>query len=214
MSPTAVPGATPAVLGRPLLSAPAKAHPGSRSLGWWGVVFLIATEATLFGLLLFVNFYLRSNTASWPPGGIEDPELKLSGVRSVILLGSSLPVALAERAAKRGDQAKFRRWIGVTFTMGAVFMAGHIQEWYVLLPKFTWRTNAYGSIWYTVTGLHALHLIIGLGVLAFLWVQSWRGQYDDRPDASSVSCGILYWHFVDAVWVAVYSSLYLSVTLL
>lgn len=214
MSPTAVPGAVPVAPGRPLRSSAARPHPGSRSLGWWGLIFLIATEATLFGLLIFVNFYLRANAAQWPLGGIEDPELKLSGIRSVILLGSSIPVALAERASGRGDQPAFRRYLAVTFTMGAVFLAGHVQEYVVLLEKFTWRTNAYGSIYYSLTGLHALHLIIGMTVLAYLFTQSWRGRYDERPSPSAASCGILYWHFVDVVWVAVYSSMYLSVTLL
>lgn len=212
MSTTTVrPSAPPAA---PLASSSARPHPGSRSLGWWGVVFLIVTEGTLFGLLLFVNFYLRSNAASWPMDDIEDPELLLSSLRSVVLLGSSVPVVLAERAARRGDQRRFRRLLGVAFAMGALFLVGHIQEYVVLFPKFTPSTNAYGSVFYTITGLHALHLIIGMAVLAYLWYQSMRGRYDGRTDPPGIAAGTLYWHFVDAVWVAVFSSLYLSVTLL
>jgi heme/copper-type cytochrome/quinol oxidase subunit 3 len=201
--------------GRPLATSPAgQTHPGSRPLGWWGVVGLIATEATLFSLLLFVNFYLRANAATWPPPGVEDPELVLSGIRSVILIGSSVPVAIAERAAKRGDEVRMRRYLIITFVMGAVFLAGHIQEYVTLWPKLTFRDSSYGSIFYTLTGLHALHLIVGLGVLAYLVVQSLRGTFEGQHHPTPVACGILYWHFVDVVWVAVYSSLYLSVTLL
>lgn len=177
-------------------------------------MFLIVTEATLFGLLLFVNFFLRSNATQWPPLGIEDPELKLSGIRSAILLGSSVPIALAERACRRRDQSAFRRWLVATFLMGSLFMVGHVQEYVMLWPKFTPSTNAYGSVFYTVTGLHALHLLIGLAVLTYLFTQSLRGRYDGQSEPSGVLAGILYWHFVDAVWVAVFSSLYLSVTLL
>jgi cytochrome c oxidase subunit III len=205
---------TTTAAGRPLRTEPRTgAHPGGRSLGWWGVVFLIATEATLFGLLLFVNFYLRANADRWPPAGVDDPELLLSGIRSLILIGSSIPVALAERAARRGDQASMRRWLTVTFLMGAVFLAGHIQEYVTLWPEFTFRSHAYGSIFYTLTGLHALHLVIGLGVLAYLVAASSTGRYEGRTEITAVGCGILYWHFVDVVWIAVYSSLYLSVTL-
>lgn len=213
MSATAT-GATGIDPGRPLVTGSAHPHPGSRSLGWWGLVVLIASEATLFGLLLFVNFYLRVNARTWPLGGIDDPELTLSAIRSVILLASSIPAVLAERAARRGDQRRFRLLIAITFAMAAIFLAGHIQEYVVLLPEFSWNTNAYGSVFYTITGLHALHLVIGMAVLAYLFVQSWRGRFDGRLDRPSVTCGILYWHFVDVVWIAVYSSLYLSVSLL
>ena len=209
VSPSAAPPA-----GRPLRTQPAEGtHPGRRPLGWWGMVLLIASEGTLFGLLLFVNFYLRANAAHWPPVGVEKPELLLSGIRSVILLGSTVPAVLAERAAHRGDQQAMRRWLALTFLMGAVFLAGHVQEYIVIWPELTYRTGAYGSIFFTLTGLHALHLTIGLGVLTYLIVQSTLGRYDEPPTATAITCGILYWHFVDAVWVAVYSSLYLSVTL-
>src|SRR5699024_862280 len=127
----------------PLITGSTQPHPGSRSLGWWGVVLLIASEGTLFGLLLFVNFYLRVNATQWPLDDIEDPELVMSAIRSVILLGSSVPAVLAERAARRGDQVRFRRHVAITFVMAAIFMAGHIQEYVELMPEFTWNTNAY-----------------------------------------------------------------------
>lgn len=186
-----------------------------RSLGWWGTVFLILTEGTIFGLLLFANFFLRANSGHWPQGGIEDPELVKSGIRSVLLLSSSIPVHFAEKALKQGLVGRFRRWLALTFAMGAVFMVGHVMEYVELWPKFRPSTNAYGSSFYTITGLHALHLLVGLGILTYLFVQSLKGRYDDAGEShEGVTCGILYWHFVDAVWVAVFSSLYLSVTLL
>src|SRR5699024_1474678 len=154
--------------------------------------------------LLFVNFYLRVNATQWPLDDIEDPELVMSAIRCVILLGSSVPAVLAERAARRGDEVRFRRHVAITIVIAATFMAGHIQEYVELMPEFTWNTNAYGSVFYTITGLHAVHLIIGMGVLGFLFVQSWRGRYTDRLDRPSVACGLLYWHFVDVVWIAVY----------
>lgn len=185
---------------------------GVRPLGWWGMIFLIATEGTIFALLLFAYFYLRANTHPWPPPGIDDPKLFRSGIRSILLIGSSLPAALGERAMKRGEMRKFRAYLAVTFTLASIFLAGHIVEWLDLSKKFTPTTNAYGSAFYTITGLHIIHVVVGMGVLAFLFVQSLRGRYAPGKSHTGATCGILYWHFVDTVWVAVFCSLYLSVT--
>jgi heme/copper-type cytochrome/quinol oxidase subunit 3 len=185
---------------------------GVRPLGWWGMIFVIATEGTIFALLLFAYFYIRANTHPWPPHGIEDPELFRSGIRSILLIGSSLPAALGERAMKRGEMRKFRVYLGITFTLASIFLAGHIVEWLDLSKKFTPTTNVYGSLVYTITGLHIIHVVVGMMILAFLFIQSLRGRYAPGKPHTGASCGILYWHFVDAVWLAVFSSLYLSVT--
>ncbi len=186
---------------------------GQKPLGWWGTVMLIATEGTLFGLLLFANFYLRANAPAWPPKGVEKPELLLSGIRSLLLWGSSVPAALAERAAHRGDLRRFRAMVGATLGLAAVFLAGHIQEYIAVSSKLTPTKNTYGSVFFTITGLHAIHLVAGMGVLVYLLVQSTRGRYDPGHPRTAVTCGLMYWHFVDVVWLAVYPSLYLSVAL-
>ena len=185
---------------------------GRRPLGWWGMVLLITTEATLFSLLLFANFYLRANNHPWPPAGVEKPKLLLSGIRSFILWGSSIPAALAERALRRDDLRRFRAMLVAALVMAAVFLAGHIQEYVELSAKLTPTDSAYGSSFYTITGLHAIHLLVGMVVLAYLVVQSLRGRYDPGRPRTGATCGIMYWHFVDVVWLAVYPSLYLSVT--
>jgi heme/copper-type cytochrome/quinol oxidase subunit 3 len=181
-----------------------------KPLGWWGTLGVIATEGTLFALLLFVYFFLRANNHPWPPSGIARPELVKSSIRSVILIASSVPVALAERALKRGDVRRFRRLVIVTMFMGAIFLVGHAMEYLDLSKTFTPTTNSYGSVFFTITGLHAVHLFIGLLILGYLVVQSLRGRYDEGGSPNGVVCGILYWHFVDAVWLAVFASLYLS----
>ncbi|MEO9223456.1 MAG: cytochrome c oxidase subunit 3 [Acidimicrobiales bacterium] len=185
---------------------------GRKPLGWWGIVMLIVTEGTIFALLLFANFYLRANNHPWPPPGVEKPKLLISGIRSFILWGSSIPAVLAERALRRNNLRRFRTMIVITLVMATIFMAGHIQEYIEVSRKLTPTSNAYGSSFFTITGLHAIHLLIGMVVLGYLLVQSLRGRYDPGRSRTGVTCGILYWHFVDAVWLAVYPSLYLSVT--
>ena len=183
-----------------------------RSVGWWGTVSMIATEATLFALLLFAYNQLRIQADRWPLGDISDPELVKSGFRTVVLLGSSIPMHIADKGAEEGNQRKLRWGLAVGWLMGALFLAGHFDEWSTTLHEFTPATNAYGSLFYTITGFHALHLIVGLVVGGYLWIGAVSGRYE-RKSTTGVKCGILYWHFVDAVWVFVYGILYLSVTL-
>ena len=183
-----------------------------RSLGWWGVALAIATEATLFGLLLFAWFYLWVRADSWPLGGIEKPRLLEVSIRTVLLLGSSIPAQLAVRAIEQGRQRRFVALLSTTWAMAAIFLIGHAMETADDWDRFRPSTNAYGSLWYTITNLHALHLVVGLSFLAFLAVGGMRGRYGPGR-TNAVEVVVLYWHFVDVVWVAVFSSLYLAVAL-
>jgi heme/copper-type cytochrome/quinol oxidase subunit 3 len=183
-----------------------------KPLGWWGVMMAIATEATLFALLLFSYFYLWAQSHEWPLGGIESPKLTAVSIRSVLLIGSSLPAQLAERSIRRGNSRRFIGYLAVTVVLAAVFLAGHIQETLDDWKHFKPGTNAYASLFYTITNLHALHLIIGIAFLVFLMVRGVQGRYGPGR-LTEVEVVVLYWHFVDTVWIAVFSSLYLSVSL-
>jgi len=191
---------------------PLEARSSGRSVGWWGTVGLIATEGMLFALLLFGNFYLRARSAEWPQGGIEDPELAKSSVRTLVLLASTIPAVVAERAVKAGRRGQAIAGLTLTILMGTAFLLGHVDEYRTLHEQFRPSTNAYGSVFYTVTNLHALHVAVGLVILTFLL---WRMLADHYRGGriEPVENGILYWHFVDVVWVAVYTCLYLSVSL-
>ncbi len=183
-----------------------------RSLGWWGMITLIATEAMVFALLLFSYFYLRAQSSSWPLGGIEKPDLLEPSIRTVLLLGSSIPVHFAERAIKRGEPRRMLVLFAVAWVMAGVFLVGHFLEYADLWDKFRPSTNAYGSLFYSITMLHALHLIVGMTMVAYIWIRGLRGRYDEHRHVA-VETTAMYWHFVDAVWIAVFASLYLSVAL-
>jgi len=187
------------------------AEGSGRSLGWWGTIALIATEAMVFALLLFANFYLRLQSPVWPLGGIRNPELLKSGIRTVVLVASSVPLHTAGRAIRRGDRRLLVWGLGIGWLMGAAFLAGHVDEYVRLWKEFRPGTNAYASSFYTITGLHAAHLVVGLVIVGYLWWRAATGRYDARHH-NAVECGILYWHFVDVVWIFVYASLYLSVS--
>jgi heme/copper-type cytochrome/quinol oxidase subunit 3 len=181
-----------------------------RSLAWWGMVMAILTEATLFGLLLFSYVYLRVRADRWPPEGISDPELLVTSIRSVLLIGSSVPAQLAERAFLRGERVRALGHLVLTLALAGVFLGFHLDELHTNWQEFRPSTNAYGSLFYVITNLHALHLVIGMAFLVFVIVRILQGKVrPERHDALTVS--VLYWHFVDAVWIAVFSTLYLSV---
>lgn len=185
-----------------------RGHTTGRELGWWGMVALVMTEAMLFALLLFSFFYLRAQAAQWPPAGIADPELPISAVRTALLLASSLTIAWADRGIRAGRQGRLRWGLVATFVLAGVFLAGHVQEAAQLLGEFTWRTNAYGSLWYVITNFHAAHLAVGMAMIAFTYAAARSGAFAAERDLG-VRVTSIYWHFVDVVWVAVYSSLYL-----
>ena len=189
---------------------PSHVH-GPRAFGWWGMVWLIATEATLFAALIASYFYLRFRSGPvWPPGDIEDPTLGLPIVMSVILLSSTLPVHLAESGIKKGRQGRLRLGLAVGFLLGLVFFVMTLAiEWPEKLHEFSPTTNAYGSLYFTITGFHLAHVFVGLLFSLWTQVRAWRGAFDEDRHLT-VQNFALYWHFVDVVWVFVFLTIYLS----
>ncbi|GAB3137622.1 hypothetical protein GCM10027290_03660 [Micromonospora sonneratiae] len=184
--------------------------PAGRSTGWWGMVLLVATEATLFAVLLGSYFYLRFQAGPhWPPVGIEPPELVRPFIMTALLLPSSLPVIWAERGIRRGEQWRLRTGLATTILLGLSFLAMQATEYADNLELFTFTTDVYGSLFYTITGFHGAHVTIGLLMLGWLLVAAFRGSFDARRH-ERVRIVALYWHFVDLVWVAILFTVYLS----
>jgi heme/copper-type cytochrome/quinol oxidase subunit 3 len=174
---------------------------------WWGMVVLIATESMVFVILLGSYFFLRATAPHWPPGVIKGPELRLSVPFSFVLWGSSIPIFYAESAIRRGSQRGLRAGLAVSAVMGLAFLAYTAKDFRDL--TFGWRDNAYGSIFYTIVGLHALHVFVGLCMNGLVQVKAWQGKFTASRH-TTVEVFSLYWHFVDAVWIFVFASLFLS----
>jgi cytochrome c oxidase subunit III len=177
------------------------------STAWWGVATVIATEAMIFIGLLSTYFFLRAASKEWPLGGIELPELKLTSIYSVVLVGSSIPVIWAEAAVKNGRIGALKVGLALAWLMGAAFLYHTVDDFQKL--HFGWRDNAYGSIFYVTVGLHALHVLAGLGISVVVQIKVWLGRINEHRH-TSVEVFSLYWHFVDGVWIFVFSSLILS----
>ncbi len=180
---------------------------GSRSVSWWGMILLIATEATLFAALVSSYFFLRTNSPTWPAGNIDRPELVLAGINTVILISSSIPMQLSLRSIRRGNKSGLIIGLSIAAVLGVIFLS--LQGVEYSRTHFALQTNVYGSLFYTITGLHGLHVLVGLGFVSFVLVRAWLGQFDEHHN-QAVENTALYWHFVDAVWIVIFSSLYLS----
>lgn len=184
------------------------APPGARPSGWWGMMLLIATEATLFTLLLATYFYLRFTTVDgWPPGGLADPKILKPLLATLILLFAIVPFAWASAAADRLRPATAQ----LALTIGIVLGVGFLVFQYVLvqesLDRFRPETDAYGSIYYTLVGLHFVH--VAAGALLALWAlaRTWRF---DRTAVVTVRVTALYWYFLASVAAVVFLTLYIS----
>ena len=186
----------------------AVASPRTRPVGWWGMVVLIMTEATVFASLLSAYFFLRATSSEWPQGGIEPPELSPRIIAfTAVLLGSSLPLVVAERAVRRDDRRVVRAMLALSFLLGLAFVANQALEYRDL--GFGLRDNAYASSFYLITGLHGLHVIVGLALSAVVQLKVALGKIDSRRHLT-LDVFALYWHFVDVVWVFVFGSLYVA----
>jgi cytochrome c oxidase subunit III len=178
---------------------------------WWGMVLLIFTEATLFAILLTSYFFIRFRSGQvWPPDGIDRPKLFLVLIMTPILLLSSGPMHWAEIGIKKGRLGQLKLGLLLTFSMGATFLVLQGVEYHsILTEEFTPKTDAYGSLFFTITGFHGLHVAVGLLLNLWLQVHAWRGRFsaDRFVPVENVT---MYWHFVDAVWVFILASLYLS----
>ncbi len=184
--------------------------PAGRTPAWWGMVLFVATEAALFGVLLGSYFYVRFQYGpQWPPAGIKEPELLRPLIMSALLIPSSLPVMWAERGIRKGQRWRLRLGMLATLLMGGGFLALQAMEYASKLTEFTFTTDVYGSLFYVITGFHGTHVTIGLVMVAWLLAASLRGSFGPRRH-ERVRLTALYWHFVDAVWVGILFTVYLS----
>jgi len=167
---------------------------------------LIATEACLFAYLLFSYYYTALQRGpSWSPA--PHPPMHLAGPNTAILLASSVAAWWGERGASRGDRRRQLAGLGLAIALGAVFLTVQLFEWKA--KSFGPASGSYGSLYFVVTGFHMAHVVAGLAMLSTVFVWSAMGRFHPRR-YEPVSITALYWHFVDAVWLAVFATFYLS----
>ncbi len=170
---------------------------------------VVATEGILFLSLMITYVYF-----SIKPGFHGQPvrllDLKTTGLFSVLLFSSSFTFWQAERSYKKGATKKLKLWLGSTILLGAIFLFGQAKEyWRLLHQHFSISENIFGTNFFTLTGFHTFHVIIGLILLSIVMYLTLKGDFDE-PGSSVISTAGIYWHFVDVVWVLVFSLVYVS----
>jgi cytochrome c oxidase subunit 3 len=186
---------------------PPPAHHSSRvDASMLGMLLFIISEVMIFGAFFTAYFFIRVvGGADWPAEGNELPKL-IAGVNTAILVSSSFTLHWAETSIKKGNRFGFQAGMLTTFLLGATFLFIQVNE-YVHLG-FSPQDHAQGSIFYGLTGLHGAHVFIGLTLLAFVTIRAFRGHFS--PDSHrGVEVPGIYWHFVDVMWLVVYTTVYL-----
>ena len=186
------------------LTEPAAVSPLWR--GRAGIIGLIVAEASLFAVFVVAYlFYLgKSLNGPYPKDVLELPL-----VNTLCLLSSSVTVAFAVRALRRGQARRSGGWFLLTLVLGAVFLLGTAREWYRLIvgQGFTIGTNLFGTTFYALVGLHASHVTFGIFVLGLLTIFAYSGalrsEHVERAELAA-----WYWHFVDGVWIVVFTVVY------
>ncbi len=180
---------------------------GASSTPWWAMVILIANEGIFFASLLASYFYLRVNAVLWPPQGVQRPELGVSSINTAILLASSLALQWGSAGIARGRAGRLRIGLALAFVLGTTFLGIQIYEYTQL--KFMPQDHAYGSLVWGIPGGHAMHVLVGLLLIAYVEFRAFHGHFAaDRRQA--VENAALYWHFIDVVWLCIFASLFLS----
>jgi cytochrome c oxidase subunit III len=175
--------------------------------GTIGIIFLIITEAVLFSM--FVIAYLvyigKSLTGPYPRDILEIPI-----IATICLLSSSGTIVFAENALKRHSYGRFRLWWFVTIALGLEFLISTIVEWYKFIyhEHITISTNLFGTTFYSLVGLHASHVVVGLIFLILVFTVTLLG-FPIHTQERRVKFLSWYWHFVDGVWVVVFTVVYI-----
>ncbi len=175
--------------------------------GTGGMILTIATEASLFIVLFFSYFYLAKGGWRWLAE--EPPKLTLALILLAILLASSVVLWWGEQQAKRDRPGAARLAVGITLALGIAFLVVQSFEYKDRLNTLTPQTNVYGSIFYTITGFHGAHVIVGLLMLFYLLALP-RLEPVNRPPHRPLHNVALYWHFVDFVWIWIVAFLYVA----
>jgi len=194
------------------MSTVAIAHSGAEqpwvqpSKGRVAMFCVIIAESAIFTIFVVAYIY---NIGKSTYGPLPQQVLEVPLFNSICLLSSSLTIWLSERAIEHGQIRKFGLWWALTFVLGAIFLVGTGVEWHKLIYEdgLTISTNLFGTTFYSLVGLHASHVIIGLSALLLVLILTITGHVR-KEHAERIQILALYWHFVDAVWIIVFTVVY------
>jgi cytochrome c oxidase subunit 3 len=175
-----------------------------------GTIVWLSSELMFFAALFAMYFTMRAvNQAEWSDY-TEKLNVPFAAVNTLILISSSFTCQWGVFKAEKGDVRGLRRWFTITFILGAIFVAGQITEYAQLVHEgVTWSTSAYGSVFYLTTGFHGMHVTGGLIAFLFVLGRTYASRRFTHRQATSAIVVSYYWHFVDVVWIGLFTMIYL-----
>jgi cytochrome c oxidase subunit III len=189
---------------------PPEAHESSRiDRQTLGILLFIVSEVMLFGAFFASYFFLRVvvDPGSWPPEGFTLPK-EVAGINTAILVSSSFTIHYALESIRHGNRAGLKLGLVATWLLGATFLFIQMNEYAHI--GFSARDFSFGSIFYSLTGLHGAHVFVGLLLLTFATIRAFRGHFGPgAKDHLGVELPGIYWHFVDIMWIVVYVTVYI-----
>ena len=184
----------------------AEHHEDHQDLRVFGLLTFLFSESLMFGGFFATYLLLRGGAVAWPPEGTE-VELLVPAINTIILVSSSFVIHLGDTAIKKNDVNGMRLWYAVTALMGAIFLGGQVYEYMTLGYGLT--ENIFSNCFYLMTGFHGLHVFIGLLlILGVIWRSRREGHYSGTKH-TGIEMAEIYWHFVDIIWIVLFSLLYI-----
>ena len=176
------------------------------SRGRVAMLALITGESAIFTIFVVAYIFYIGKSLTGPTPQV----LEIPWFNTICLLSSSVTILLAERQIERGKMRGFTAWWALTIALGATFIAGTGVEWHKLIyvDGLTIRTNLFGTTFYSLVGLHATHVVVGLIGLSLILIFTLTGHVKEQH-SERIQVFALYWHFVDAVWVVVFTVVYI-----
>ncbi len=183
--------------------------PSRETTSFLGMVIFLGAWAMTFAALFFAYADIRLSADVWPPEGEITAPVLLPALNTLVLLGSSVLIALGLAAVKTARPRIFLRYLGGTIALGVIFLGLQTLVWSRLMHSgLRWDSGRYGSVFYTLTFFHALHVLVGIFGLLLLLPGALAGKYTVRRHAP-VRNWTLFWHFIDGIWLLMFVTVYL-----
>jgi len=169
---------------------------------------LVVGTETMFFICLILAFIYMAYNAGFEPHEVNALDIKTTGIFTVILICSSFTFWIADKNYQKGKIKNLKIWLIVTILLGTIFLIGQGEEyWRLINDKITLSSSVFGTSFYALTGFHGFHVFVGLILLTIILVLTFLGDFND-PSSNVISSAGIYWHFVDIVWIAVFTVVY------
>lgn len=189
---------------------PVLVQPKGMSTEVLGMFIFIISEAILFVTLLVILFWVRGGQfTEWPPPGQPRLPIAITGLNTLFLLFSGFTMYRAYHSIKKNETILLTRWLMITCILGVVFLTVQGFEWIRLMDfGLSMTTSLYGAMFYSIIGLHAIHVLITILILLYLWVRSTSKVYTAKQH-TGITLGYMFWSFVVLIWPILYITVYL-----